>query len=73
MQINKRTVHRAMEVMGLRSSIRAGTELRALATHTESMKKFVAGIQSSGLHATRSPSATRRSATTAPSEPRDDA
>ena len=48
-QINKRTVHRAMEVMGLRSSIRAGTELSALATHTESMKKFVAGIQSSGL------------------------
>ena len=28
-QINKRTVHRAMEVMGLRSSIRAGTELSA--------------------------------------------
>jgi enoyl-CoA hydratase len=48
-QINKRTVHRAMEVMGLRSSIRAGTELSALATHTESMKKFVSGIQSSGL------------------------
>ena len=50
-QINKRTVHRAMEVMGLRSSIRAGTELSALATHTESMKKFVSGIQSSGLRA----------------------
>ena len=31
-QINKRTVHRVMEVMGLRSSIRAGTELSALAT-----------------------------------------
>jgi enoyl-CoA hydratase len=50
-QINKRTVHRAMEVMGLRSSIRAGTELSALATHTESMKKFVSGIQSRGLRA----------------------
>ena len=50
-QINKRAVHRAMEVMGLRSSIRAGTELSALATHTESMKKFVSGIQSSGLKA----------------------
>jgi enoyl-CoA hydratase len=48
-QINKRTVHRAMEVMGLRSSIRAGTELSALATHTESMKKFVADIQARGL------------------------
>jgi enoyl-CoA hydratase len=50
-QINKRTVHRAMDIMGLRSSIRAGTELSALATHTESMKKFVSGIQSSGLRA----------------------
>jgi enoyl-CoA hydratase len=50
-QINKRTVHRAMEVMGLRSSIRAGTELSALATHTESMKKFVSDIQASGLRA----------------------
>src|SRR5437764_7597539 len=48
-QINKRTVHRAMEVMGLRSSIRAGTELSALATHTETMKKFVADIQATGL------------------------
>jgi enoyl-CoA hydratase len=50
-QINKRTVHRAMDIMGLRSSIRAGTELSALATHTESMKKFVSGIQVSGLRA----------------------
>jgi enoyl-CoA hydratase len=51
LQINKRSVHRAMEIMGLRSSIRAGTELSALATHTESMRKFVSGIQSSGLRA----------------------
>ena len=48
-QINKRTVHRAMEVMGLRPSIRAGTELCALATHTESMQEFMADIQASGL------------------------
>ena len=48
-QINKRTVHRAMEVMGLRSSIRAGTEFSALATHTETMRKFVADIQARGL------------------------
>ena len=32
-------------------AIRAGTELCALGTHTESMKKFVSGIQSSGLRA----------------------
>src|SRR3954467_11441180 len=52
-QINKRSVHRAMEVMGLRSSIRAGTELSALATPTEWMKKFGSGIQASGLRAAR--------------------
>src|SRR3954467_7823217 len=32
-QLNKRTVHRAMEIMGLRAAIRSGTELCALATH----------------------------------------
>jgi enoyl-CoA hydratase len=32
-QINKRSVHRAMEIMGLRAAIRAGTELQALAFH----------------------------------------
>jgi enoyl-CoA hydratase/carnithine racemase len=31
-QINKRSVHRAMEVMGIRTAIRAGTELRDEAT-----------------------------------------
>ena len=30
-QINKRSVHRAMEIMGMRAAIRAGTELQALA------------------------------------------
>ena len=61
-QINKRTVHRAMEVMGLRSSIRAGTELSALATHTETMAKFVADIRASGLprHADQAGHALRR-------------
>jgi enoyl-CoA hydratase len=38
-QINKRSVHRAMEVMGLRAAIRAGTELQALATTTEGSKE----------------------------------
>jgi enoyl-CoA hydratase len=32
-QINKRSVHRAMEIMGVRAAIRAGTELQALAFH----------------------------------------
>jgi enoyl-CoA hydratase len=49
LQINKRTVHRAMEVMGLRQSIRQGTELSALATHTETFQKFIAEVQGQGL------------------------
>jgi enoyl-CoA hydratase len=32
-QLNKRSVHRAMEIMGMRAAIRAGTELQALAFH----------------------------------------
>jgi len=48
-QINKRTVHRAMEVMGIRQSIRQGTELSALATHTETFQKFIANVQGQGL------------------------
>lgn len=35
-QINKRAVHRQMEAMGIRAGIRAGTELQALATFTQS-------------------------------------
>lgn len=48
-QLNKRTVHRAMEVMGLRTAIRAGTELCALGIHQPSFKAFMeAGPQGSG-------------------------
>src|SRR6476646_3695603 len=32
-QINKRTVHRAMEIMGLRAAIRSGTEMSILAKY----------------------------------------
>lgn len=38
-QINKRSVHRAMEAMGLRAALRAGTEMQALATTTEQSKE----------------------------------
>ena len=38
--INKRSVHRAMEIMGLRAAIRAGTELQALAFQTETSKAY---------------------------------
>lgn len=35
-QFNKRAVHRAMEIMGMRDALRAGTELQALAFTSES-------------------------------------
>jgi enoyl-CoA hydratase len=38
-----------MEVMGIRTAIRAGTELCALGTHTASLQKFVQSIQEQGL------------------------
>ena len=40
-QINKRTVRRAMDNMGMRASIRAGTELCGLAMHTEAFQDFL--------------------------------
>ncbi|WP_298675477.1 enoyl-CoA hydratase-related protein [uncultured Sphingomonas sp.] len=36
--MNKRSVHRAMEIMGLRAAIRAGTEIQALAMTTETSR-----------------------------------
>eukprot|EP00658_Telonema_sp_P-2_P061480 TRINITY_DN50186_c0_g1_i2.p1 TRINITY_DN50186_c0_g1~~TRINITY_DN50186_c0_g1_i2.p1 ORF type:complete len:209 (+),score=44.93 TRINITY_DN50186_c0_g1_i2:190-816(+) len=38
LQFNKRSVHRAMEVMGMRTAIRYGTDLQALSFHTETSK-----------------------------------
>lgn len=51
-QLNKRTVHRQMDHMGMRAGIRAGTELCALGTHTDSLAEFVASVQEKGLKAT---------------------
>jgi enoyl-CoA hydratase len=44
-QINKRSVHRAMEVMGLRAAIRAGTDIQALALTTESSRTTFANFR----------------------------
>lgn len=44
-QMNKRSVHRAMEIMGLRAAIRAGTEIQALALTTESSKATFAKMR----------------------------
>jgi enoyl-CoA hydratase len=48
-QLNKRTVHRAMDVMGLRAAIRAGTELCALGVHQQSMHQFIEQVRANGL------------------------
>ena len=48
-QLNKRHVHRQMEYMGMRSGIRAGTEMCALGTHTQAMRDFVGNIREKGL------------------------
>jgi len=50
-QLNKRTVHRAMDHMGLRQSIRAGTDICALGIHQESFEVFLGEMRSKGLTA----------------------
>ena len=50
-QLNKRTVHRAMDVMGLRAAIRSGTELCSLAIHQPSFRAFIADTGDKGLTA----------------------
>jgi len=53
-QMNKRIVHRQMEISGLRTGIRAGTEMCALGTHTEALRRFVEQMRSEGLTKTLS-------------------
>jgi enoyl-CoA hydratase len=48
-QLNKRLVHRGMEVMGLRTAIRTGTEICALGIHQRSMGEFIGKMRSKGL------------------------
>ncbi len=48
-QLNKRVVHRQMDIMGLRAGIRAGTELCALGTHTQTMRDFIGTAREKGL------------------------
>jgi enoyl-CoA hydratase len=47
--LNKRTVHRAMDIMGIRQSIRSGTELCSLGTKQESFQEFITGMREKGL------------------------
>jgi len=39
--INKRSIHRQMEVMGMRTGIRYGTEVQALAMHSKSTQEYL--------------------------------
>jgi enoyl-CoA hydratase len=40
-QLNKRSVHRAMEIMGMRAALRAGTEIQTLGFHTKSTRDYL--------------------------------
>jgi len=53
-QMNKRLVHRQMEIAGMRTGIRVGTEMCALGTHTKALQRFVAQMRSDGLTKTLS-------------------
>jgi len=44
--INKRAVHRQMEAMGMRTGIRAGTEMQALAMHSKSTQEHLKELTS---------------------------
>jgi enoyl-CoA hydratase len=48
-QLNKRVVHRQMEIMGLHTGIRAGSELCALGTHSPSLHAFMKSTREKGL------------------------
>lgn len=47
---NKRSVHRAMEAMGMRSALRTGTDLQALSFHTPSSRIFMKQFAGKGSH-----------------------
>jgi len=49
LQLNKRVVHRQMEIMGLHTGIRAGSELCALGTHQKTLHEFMAQTAKKGL------------------------
>jgi len=49
LQLNKRVVHRQMEIMGLHTGIRAGSELCALGTHQKTLHEFMKQTAQKGL------------------------
>jgi enoyl-CoA hydratase len=51
LQVNKRTIHRAMDHMGMRQALRAGTELSIVNGHSEGGREFINNIRELGLTA----------------------
>jgi enoyl-CoA hydratase len=49
LQVNKRTIHRAMDQMGMRQALRAGTELSIVNSHSEGGREFINNIRELGL------------------------
>lgn len=50
-QLNKRSIHRAMEIQGMRAAIRAGTELQALGFHQKSSREYLKEFAKGVTHA----------------------
>ena len=50
-QLNKRSVHRAMEIMGMRAALRAGTEIQAMGFHQRSSREYMAEFSKGVTHA----------------------
>ncbi len=49
LQINKRSVHRAMEIMGIRTGVRAGSELQAIASNLPVVRALLEGDAVAGV------------------------
>merc|ERR1740129_2096350 len=47
--VNKRSVHRQMEAMGIRTGLRAGTELQAIAMSTLTTRRWIGSLGKNGL------------------------
>jgi enoyl-CoA hydratase len=47
--LNKRTVHRALEAMGMRTGVRATTELQALGLHQRSSREYMPKLRTLGV------------------------
>jgi enoyl-CoA hydratase len=47
--LNKRTVHRAMEAMGMRAGVRASTELQALGLHQRTSREYMPKLRTMGV------------------------